>query len=315
MKDKATTGSTKKMVFTEVCIVPLQMSFTKIIDQAEVQLVHTTSKPYRFRSDYYFEMAYVLEGKGQHTDEQYQYRYSAKKLFMLQQGTRYSFMPEAATTIAFFRFSPAFIDQVRFENERIETCDNLRKISYILHHYHAKAGCIFRDREDEKTANVLLAGIIREYQQKNYGHTLIIRQSLSILINLIARNLISSEGQVSGDGHAQPAAMRLITYVQQHIHDMEALKQEVMAAALHISPNYMGEYFKKHTGRSLQEYIQEYRLKLIETRLTYSSMRLKEIALELCFNDESYLTKYFRKHRGMTPGAYRKKFSGKQAEG
>ncbi|MFB6454282.1 helix-turn-helix domain-containing protein [Chitinophaga sp. Hz27] len=289
------------------------MTFTKIIDQAEVQIVHVKSKPYRFRSDYYFEMAFVLTGKGQHTDEQYQYRYSPRKLFMLQQGVPYSFVPECETTIAFFRFSPAFINQVRFENERIETCDNLRKISYILHHYHAKAGCIFRDREDEKTAHVLLNGIIREYQEKNYGHTLIIRQSLSILINLIARNLISSEGPVSGDGSGQPAAMRLITYIQQHIHDSDALKQEIMAEKMNISPNYLGEYFKKHTGRSLQEYIQEYRLKLIETRLSYSNMRLKEIAVELCFNDESYLTKYFRKHRGMTPGAYRKKFSEKSA--
>ncbi|WP_161596860.1 helix-turn-helix domain-containing protein [Chitinophaga vietnamensis] len=277
----------------------------KIIDQVEVDIVQTNMRRHRFRSDYFFEMAYVLEGKGQFSEGQYDYRYAPRKLFLLQQGTPYTFSPETGSSIALLRFSPAFIEQVRFENERLETCDNLRKISYILNHYHAKAGCIFRERNDEKLAHALLDGIIREYQQKSYGHTLIIRQSLSILINLIARNLIASEGSVSS-GSEQPLAMKMISYIQQHIGDAAALKIDTMAERVNISPHYLGEYFKKHTGRSLQDYLLEYRLKLIETRLVYSNMRLKEIALELSFNDESYLSKLFRKHRGMTPGAYRR---------
>ncbi|MBV8255278.1 MAG: helix-turn-helix transcriptional regulator [Chitinophaga sp.] len=284
------------------------MAFTKIIDQAEVVIVQMGTEVYKFRSDYYFEMAFVLEGSGLHTDQKYNYRYGPRKLFLLQQGVQYTFEPENNSSIAFLRFSPGFIDQVRFENERIETCDNLKKIGYILHHFHAKAGCIFREKVDEKTAHVLLEGIIREYQQKSYGHVLIIRQSLSILINLIARNLIASEGPGVNTGSDQPAGMRLITYIQQHITDPVALKTEVMAEKLNISPHYLGEYFKKHTGRNIQDYLVEYRMKLIETRLVYSNMRLKEIASELAFNDESYLTKYFRKYKGMTPGAYRKRY-------
>jgi AraC-like DNA-binding protein len=47
-------------------------------------------------------------------------------------------------------------------------------------------------------------------------------------------------------------------------------------------------------------------LKLVENYLRHSSIRLSEIAYELQFSDESHLSKLFKKHRGQTPGEYRK---------
>lgn len=282
------------------------MSQISITEQAEIQIKKIAGGVFKYRSRQLFEMAWILEGNGSHTGNGYDYRYSSRRLFMMQSGEQYTFVAEKPTTIAFLKFSPAFIDQVRFENERIETCDNLKKINYILNHYHAKAGNIFRDKNDHHMAGALLDTIMREYDQKGYGHALIIRQSLSILINLIARNLINSEGPGVTDGSTQPLVMQVVSYLQQNIGDPEALKMEALAAQFNISPNYLGEYFKKHTGSSLQDYLVEYRIKLVETRLAYSNMRLKEIALELSFTDESYLSRVFRKQRGMSPGAYRK---------
>ena len=37
-------------------------------------------------------------------------------------------------------------------------------------------------------------------------------------------------------------------------------------------------------------------------------MRINEIADELNFSDESHLNKVFRKHKGMNPSEFRKKF-------
>lgn len=84
------------------------------------------------------------------------------------------------------------------------------------------------------------------------------------------------------------------------------LTLEALANKFSISKNYLGEYFKKQTGISLQDYILDYKLKLVETRLKYSNTRLKEIAFELSFNDESHLSKLFKKHKKMTPTQYKK---------
>lgn len=52
-----------------------------------------------------------------------------------------------------------------------------------------------------------------------------------------------------------------------------------------------GRVFKKQTGETLQQYISNYKLRLIETRLLHSDMRISEIAYELNFADESHLNK------------------------
>ncbi len=44
---------------------------------------------------------------------------------------------------------------------------------------------------------------------------------------------------------------------------------------------------------------------LIETRLSFSDLRINEIASELGFTDESHMNKLFRKYRGMSPSEFR----------
>ncbi|WP_223829261.1 helix-turn-helix transcriptional regulator [Elizabethkingia anophelis] len=100
--------------------------------------------------------------------------------------------------------------------------------------------------------------------------------------------------------------MKIITYIQQYVKDKEKLRIPIIAEHFRISENYFGEYFKQQTGISYQDYLLDYRLKLVENYLRHSSIRLSEIAYELQFSDESHLSKLFKKHRGVTPGEYRK---------
>ncbi|WP_315823771.1 helix-turn-helix domain-containing protein [Paraflavitalea speifideaquila] len=62
-----------------------------------------------------------------------------------------------------------------------------------------------------------------------------------------------------------------------------------------ISLHYLGRYFKKQTGETLQQYITHYKLRLIEARLLHSDRRIGEIAAELQFTDESHLNRLFKK--------------------
>jgi AraC-like DNA-binding protein len=122
------------------------------------------------------------------------------------------------------------------------------------------------------------------------------------LITLVARNISGDYVNKSADN----TALQIISYIHQNIYDPSKLKAEHIAAHFNISLHYIGEYFKKHTGENLQQYIIHYKLSLVEARLRYSDMRLNEIADELGFTDESHLTKTFSKYRGITPTQYRK---------
>jgi AraC-like DNA-binding protein len=101
-------------------------------------------------------------------------------------------------------------------------------------------------------------------------------------------------------------SLEIIRYIHEQIPYPERLKADVIAGQFNISPRYIHEYFRKHTGESLQQYINGYRLRLVETRLRYSAMRMSEIVDELGFTDESHLNRVFKKYKGMSPSAFRK---------
>jgi AraC-like DNA-binding protein len=87
------------------------------------------------------------------------------------------------------------------------------------------------------------------------------------------------------------------------------LKAEKLSIHFSISIHYLGKYFKKQTGETLQGYISNYKLRLIETRLLHSDMRINEIAYELNYTDESHLNRAFKKFKGISPSEYRKQFA------
>ncbi|MEK6512298.1 AraC family transcriptional regulator [Myroides odoratimimus] len=249
-------------------------------------------------------IVYIQKGKGMSLYEDHKVPFKKGKLFIIPFDTPYSFESKDGQILV-IECPQSFITQIRTEADRIETCDNINKLTYITHNYHTKAGCVFQSEEDAVFAEQLLHSIQREHNNHTQDY-LIIRQCISILLNLVARNLILNDYEQVNENRKAQDIMKMITYIQQHIGHKEKLTLEALANEFSISKNYLGEYFKKQTGISLQDYILDYKLKLVETRLKYSNTRLKEIAFELGFNDESHLSKLFKKYKQMTPSQYKK---------
>ena len=101
--------------------------------------------------------------------------------------------------------------------------------------------------------------------------------------------------------------MVILHYIHQNIYSPELLRAATIASHFNISLNYISEYFKKQTGENLQQYITNYKLRLVETRLQYSDMRMNEIVSELGFTDESHLHRTFKKYKGLSPSEFRRK--------
>lgn len=258
----------------------------------------------------FLSFVYVVKGKGSLLYDERSIDFTEGKLFIIPQHESYHFESENAALIT-IECPIEFIDKIRLEADRIESCENLYKIQYISNNYHARAGCVFRNRNDEHFAETLILQIAEEFKNKAEDY-LIIRNCISILLNLIARNIIQSETSDLQENRKAFSIMKIITYIQQHIKDREKTGLQAVAEHFGISGNYFGEYFKQQTGISYQDYVLDYRLKLVETYLKYSSIRLSEIAYDLQFSDESHLSKLFKKYRGVTPGAYRKNTKGKK---
>ena len=145
--------------------------------------------------------------------------------------------------------------------------------------------------------------LIREKENDSPHRDQIIQQLINTIISYAARNLTLQEkevfkGQISG-------VMPVINYLHQHIFEPEKLKVSNISRTFNLSPKYVGSILKTYR-ESLQQYIMLYKLKLIESRLKYTDMRISEIAFEFGFTDQSHLNRIFKKYKGTVPSAYRK---------
>ncbi|TZF93545.1 helix-turn-helix transcriptional regulator [Chryseobacterium panacisoli] len=276
------------------------------LEAIDVREIKLKDEEIMFKTKTLLSFVYIVKGKGTLMYDGRIIDFSQSKLFIIPQQEEYCFKSKDAQFIS-IQCPIEFIDKIRLEADRIESCENLYKLQYISHNYHARAGCVFRNKNDERFAETLILQIANEFKNKAEDY-LIIRNCMSILLNLIARNIIQSETPDLQENRKAFSIMKIITYIQQHIKDREKTGIQVIAEHFGISGNYFGEYFKQQTGVSYQDYLQDYRLKLVETYLKYSSIRLSEIAYELQFSDESHLSKLFKKYKGVTPGEYRKHF-------
>lgn len=77
------------------------------------------------------------------------------------------------------------------------------------------------------------------------------------------------------------------------------------AQQLNISAVYLSECIKKATGKTAKNIIDEYLILEIKALLKHSPNSIAQIAFELGFEDHSNFVKYFKKHTGLSPKAFK----------
>ena len=77
------------------------------------------------------------------------------------------------------------------------------------------------------------------------------------------------------------------------------------ADKLCLSSNYFGDMFKKETGKSPQEYIQEKVIELAKERISGTADKVSQIAYSLGFQYPQHFCRLFKKRVGYTPSEYR----------
>ncbi|RAJ00377.1 AraC-like DNA-binding protein [Chitinophaga skermanii] len=251
----------------------------------------------------FFEIVCVLEGTGQQSINDNHFDYNKGHLFLLTPQDVHSFNIYTPTKLFFLRFNDVYI---KSQLNPAAANDFMKRLEFILYNGKRTPGCILSHKSDRLLVYTLVESVVREMAQKPLHHEAITAQLVNMIIAIVARNVsVSLNGDtqvVTNEAHA----LDIIQYVQEHIYEPAKLRAAPLSKHFGISIHYLGRYFKKHTGQNLQQYITQYKLKLVETRLKHSDLRVNEIAFELNFTDESHLNRIFKKYKGMSPTEYRK---------
>lgn len=96
---------------------------------------------------------------------------------------------------------------------------------------------------------------------------------------------------------------KVAEYIEQHYSENISLTS--LAEEFFLAPTYLAKCFKDKTGRSVMQYLEEYRMKRAQELLRSSNLSISEIALESGYNDSNYFARSFRKYADMTPREYR----------
>lgn len=97
-------------------------------------------------------------------------------------------------------------------------------------------------------------------------------------------------------------------YIGMHYHDAE-LSVPKIARQIGISPNYLGNLFKKAEHMSITEYIAAVRVNQAKLLLAHSMKPVSEVAESLGYSNQYYFSSHFKKITGYSPLIFRKKFS------
>lgn len=77
------------------------------------------------------------------------------------------------------------------------------------------------------------------------------------------------------------------------------------ASQLHLTPKYLSQVIKSHTGRTILDWIHESVMTEARMLLKTSEMTIQQISDHLSFSSPSAFVQFFRKHSGHTPGSER----------
>lgn len=253
-----------------------------------------------FKRNNFFELIYVMEGTGVQFVNNQQFNYRKGNLFLLTPQDSYSFDIDQKTRFFFLRFNESYIKEKPGKD-----LDTVTHVAYILQNASHRPGCILKNKADKPFIFSLVNAILDEQTRQQIYYTRISEQIVSTIITVVARNIALKLPKNIKENTGEPI-LEILNYIQVNIFEPGKLKTKNLSRHFNISTNYLGRYFKTQTGETLQRYITHYKVRLVQTRLLHSDMRMSEIAYELGFTDESHLNRIFKKYNGISPTEFKK---------
>jgi AraC-like DNA-binding protein len=152
-----------------------------------------------------------------------------------------------------------------------------------------------------------LQRLFEEAENRYSGYELIVIAYLQIIVTLMSRNglLIKNEqyGALLRERSLGNFA-NLFEYISRHISEKITIADAVQI--VNMSPYHFCKTFKKLTGKTFIQFLNEFRIDEAEELLKSSNLAITSISEKVGFCNINYFDQIFKKYKGMTPSSYRK---------
>ena len=245
------------------------------------------------RHDFFFILA-LKNGKGHHEIDFTPYKIVDNTVFILRPGQVHRLELKAGCSGYLVEFNTEF-----YHPTDKSSSHRLRKASN-------KNYCLPEPSRFNKL-QAILTSIFREYTDREEGFQYLIKASLDIFFIEMVRQSPNPKEHARGyNTYTQERFEDFLALLDQHI----AIQKQVShyTAMMNLSPYQLNEITKTSIGKTASELINEHIILEAKRYLLATTSQIKDIADQLGYEDPSYFIRFFRKHTGYSPEAFRHNF-------
>ncbi|WP_294673513.1 AraC family transcriptional regulator [uncultured Fluviicola sp.] len=245
------------------------------------------------RHTYFFILA-VKNGRGEHEIDFINYPVGDYSIFILRPGQVHKLHLDKESDGFLMEFNSEF-----YSPKDSDSKQRLRRVA-------SKSFCaVTRDRF-ERLYNTLTT-IYMEYANKQMGYADLIKANLEIFfIEYLRQSLSPSQNSTIELSYEQERFEEFQELLELHLTEHKTVIQ--YAELMGISVYQLNRITKEVMGKTVSDLIND-QLILESKRLLLATLnQVKEIAYSLGFEDVSYFIRFFKKHTGSSPEAFRQNF-------
>lgn len=245
------------------------------------------------KHDFFFILA-IEKGRGMHEIDFVKYKVHNHSIFILRPGQVHQLELKAGCSGYLMEFDTAFYHPIdKASQERLTKACN-------------KNSCTVDVKRFQKLLSVL-SHIFDEYTAKQEGYPEIIKANLDIFfIEFIRQSQNRSGLSKRSNSYTQERYEIFLEILRNRITELKQVSQ--YAALLNLSVYQLNAITKAAVGKSASELINEQIMLEAKRYLLATSNQVKDIAYQLGYEDFSYFIRFFKKHTGYSPEAFRLNF-------
>lgn len=247
----------------------------------------------------YYEIIYIYRGCGIHCLNNNNFNYQAGDLFLLTPEDNHYFVIEQTTRFVYLKFTDSFFYNQRYASPGFFD----REVEPVMRNKYLQETKPELTHAEKQFLKSIIDNITAMKTPSADETAAIIFYQLLSIIEMVKKAL--AKHAFKPKFTSPKSNEQLLSFIHQNIYTPELVQIKTIAENFNISPAYFGAYFKRNFGISYRGYLNQYRINLIERRLTNSSLTLKEIAFEFGLTDESHLSRYFKNQKKLSPRAYK----------
>ncbi len=245
------------------------------------------------RHDFFFLLA-LQNGKGKHEIDFTDYEIGNNSIFILRPGQVHQLQLKTGSTGFLAEFDSAFYHpKDKLANQRLVKACN-------------RNFCAFEEERFKKLKDIL-AYIYNEYTIKQEGYIEVIKANLDIFFIEFIRQSSHAQGNAKFvSTYAQERFEEFLELTSTHITTLKQVSQ--YAVLLNLSTYQLNAITKATVGKPASGIINEKIVLEAKRYLLATPNQVKDIADYLGYEDISYFIRFFKKHTGYSPEAFRKNF-------